>query len=121
MQLESLAYTIDSLAHCPEMKIRYIAIHDIVTEISGHMQFRKQLKKMMEIGKPDPKGKGGDKKGKGRAVDELVMDVTNDEEVEMSEKMANLHSAQRKMRSARRFDEVRHVKIFSVELKSGKL
>ncbi|KAL9102548.1 MAG: hypothetical protein Q9163_002327 [Psora crenata] len=120
-QLESLAYTIDSLAHCPNLEIRYIAIQDILTEVSGHKQFRKHLRRMMESRKPDKGKKGSDKKGKGKAVDPLLLDTVNEEDIDMNEKIENVQSAQRKMRSARRFDEVRHVKIFSLEVRSGKL
>ncbi|KAL9131468.1 MAG: hypothetical protein Q9217_000616 [Psora testacea] len=120
-RLESLAYTIDSLAHCPDLNIRYIAIQDIVTEITGHKQFRKHLKRMMESRKPDGKVKEPDKKGKGKALDPLLRDMVNDEGLEMDEKIEGVQTAQRKMRSARRFEEVRHIKIFSIELRSGKL
>ena len=77
--------------------------------------------RIMEGRQPDKKAKVVDKKGKGKAEDGLLGDATIEEDSEMSERIANVQSAQKKMRCARRFDEVRHIKIFSIELRSGKL
>ena len=121
MQLETLAYTIDSLAHCPDLNIKYIAIAENLIQISGHKHFRKQLKKMMDNRSSPEKRARADAKGKGKAVEPVLMDLDDVSDDDMDEKLANVQLAQRKLRTARRFDEIKSVKVFSAELRAGRL
>lgn len=123
VQMESLAYTIDSLAHCPDLNIKFIAIADNVMQLSGHKQFRKQLKKLMDDrAVPEPQDVS-DKKGKGKAVDPLPMDLDVGSENDSDEKLGHVKLPQKwtGVRIARKLNDVKGVKIFSWEHRTGKL
>ena len=121
LQLESLAFSVDSLVQCAEVKLRYIAISERVTEINGQAHFRKQLKNLIDGSDDQELRLQVDKKGKGKAVepDRLLQEVTSDQELDS--RLARLQAAQRRLRIPRRFDDIDNVKIFSYEVRTGRL
>lgn len=123
MQMESLAYTIDSLAHCPDLNIKFIAIADNVMQLSGHRQFRKQLKKLMDDRAASEPRDVPDKKGKGKAVDPQPMDIDEGSDNDSDEKLGNIKLPQKwsGVRVARKLNDIKGVKIFSLEHRTGRL
>ena len=121
MPMESIAYAIDSLTHCPEANLRYIAIGEFVTEMTGRQQYRSHMEKILERQASLREGKQDDKKGKGKAVDPIQMDIDETSDGDIREKYSRVHSASRKMRATRRFEEIDSVKIFSKEIRNGKI
>ena len=121
MPMESTAYAIDSLTHCPEANLRYIAIGEFVTEMTGRQQYRNYMEKILEKQASVREGKQGDKKGKGKAVDPIQMDIDETSDGDIREKYSRVHSASRRMRATRRFEEIDSVKIYSKEIRNGKI
>ena len=120
MQLESLAYTVDSLIQYSDLKLRYIAIADRATEISGHAQFRQHLRRMID----GPEGlevPSTDRKGKGKAVETNSLQVEMPSDQELDQTLSRIQAAQRKLRITRYIQEIQHVKVFSIEIRTGKL
>lgn len=119
LQLESLNFAVDSLSHCHGVKLRYLALADQVNSLETRPeQFRKHLKIVME------RRKMADRKGKGKAVDSFSpMDEPADDasDRELDDVLAEVTAGEKKLRFSTRFDEVRGVKIFSKEIRSGKL
>ena len=123
MQMESLAYTIDSLAHCPDLNIRFIAIGDNVMQLSGHKQFRNQLRKLIDDRTVAPEPQVSDKKGKGKAVDPGPMDVDEGSDIDSDDKLGNIQLPQKwsGIRIARKLNDIKGIKVFSLEHRTGKL
>ena len=121
MNWESLAYSIDSLVQCSNLKLRYLAIAERIAELGGHEQFRKQLERMMEGPEAEVQCRQSDRKGKGKAVESAVVTVDSLSDQEADPTLAMLQTAQRKLRAFRRFEDIKGVKVFSAEIRMGRL
>ena len=119
LQIESLNFAVDSLSHCPGVKLRYLALADQVSSLESRPEhFRKHLKMVMNHQK--------DKKGKGKAVDlPLPMDKEKDIEDasdrELDDVLAEVAAGEKRLRFSTRFDDVHGVKIFTREIRTGQL
>ena len=117
LQLESLNFAIDGLSHCSGVKLRYLALAEQVTFLNPQpTNFRKHLEAVMEQPKVD-------RKGKGKAVDGMVNgDIEDDaSDHDADEVFVDLSKGERLSRRSVRFDEVDGVKIFTREVRLGKL
>lgn len=116
---ESISFAVDNLSHCPDMKLRYIAImnHVIALETKPD-QFRRHLKAVMDRRK--------DKKGKGKAPADtssgLFIQATDDSgSDEVDDILADMGAGETKLKFSTRFADVKDMKIFSKEVRGGKL
>ena len=116
---ESISFAVDNLSHCPEMKLRYIAMMDQVMALETKPdQFRRHLKAVMDRRK--------DKKGKGKAPADPsfglsipALDDSGSDDVD--DILADMGAGETKLKFSTRFAEVKDVKIFSKEVRGGKL
>lgn len=117
LQLESLNFAVDSLSHCPGVKLRYLALADQVSSLESRPDhFRKHLKIVMEYEK--------DRKGKGKAVDfPPPMDKEEDDasDGELDDVLAEVAAGEKRLRFSTRFDDVKEVKIFAKDIRTGRL
>lgn len=120
MQLEFLNFAIDSLVHCPNVKLRYIAVGPHVYALERRPQhFRNHLKVVMNGRKPD-------RKGKGKAIDDVVPATAGEASYEASgceadEILAGVTAGDKRLRFSTRFEDVKKVRIFAKDLRTGKL
>lgn len=116
-QIESLNFAVDSLSHCPGVKLKYIAIGDQVSSLETRPElFKKHLKTIIER-------RRGDKKGKGKAVDtdgtpEIVEEVSDRE---LDDVLAEVAAGEKKLRFTTTFDNAKDVRMFWREIRTGKL
>ncbi|CAD6570780.1 MAG: hypothetical protein ASARMPREDX12_009169 [Alectoria sarmentosa] len=116
---ESISYAVDNLSHCPEMKLRYIAmINQVVALETKPDHFRRHLKAVMDRHK--------DKKGKGKAPAEtslgLFIPAADDSgSDDVDDILADMGAGETKLKFTTRFVDVKNVKIFSKEVRGGKL
>ncbi|KAG8528155.1 uncharacterized protein KY384_007071 [Bacidia gigantensis] len=118
---ESLSYSIDILSQCPDLRLKYIAIGERVTDLAGHEKFRLQLKNMMTSGQGGQEENQSKKKGKGKAVESLSVEPDGLSDHEMNDKLAKVEHAQKRLRVIRRFEEVESVRIFWLDLRKGRI
>lgn len=112
LQLESMNFAIDSLSHCPGVKLRYLALAEQVNSLESRPDhFRGHMKAAR------------DKKGKGKAVERIPNGHLTDDasEREIDDMLADVIAGEKKIRLATRFDDVKDVKIFSREIRTGRL
>ena len=115
---ENLNFAIDSLSHCPEMKLQYIAIgNSVILLTSRPEQFTSQQASLM--------GKRTDKKGKGKApADHIGLLLEQSDEStsdDAEEALASVMAGESKLRIATKFGAVQDVKIFTRQIRTGKL
>ena len=111
LQQESLNFGIDSLTHCPNMKIRYIALIIYIVTYEANPEFRKHLKTVTERHK--------NAKGKGKAPALSVPPSLDDSSCEeLDDHFGELTAREKKLT---KFSDVRDVKIFSQRVRLGKL
>lgn len=118
LQDERLKFAIDSLAHCPNVKLRYLAMGEKVQLLEQRpLAFRTRLNIVMDRRRSD------DKKGKGKAVDRFgdldFIDHTSDRELD--ETLEAIPPEDRKRRFSTPINSVKGVRIFSKQIRSGKL
>ena len=119
LQNESISFAVDNLSHCPDMKLRYIAmVGQVVALETKPDQFRRHLKAVMD--------RRRDKKGKGKvpadATLNLFIPATEDSgSDDVDDILADMGAGETKLKFATRFAEVKGVKIFSKEIRGGKL
>ena len=119
LQNESISFAVDNLSHCPNMKLRYIAMVGQVVALEAKPdQFRRHLKAVMDRRK--------DKKGKGKVPADaslnLFIPTTDDSgSDDVDDILADMGAGETKLKFATRFAEVKDVKIFSKEIRGGKL
>lgn len=119
LQNESVSFAVDNLSHCPNMKLRYIAmVAQVVALEAKPDQFRRHLKAVMDRRK-DRKGKG---KVPADASLNLFIPATDDSgSDDVDDILADMGAGETKLRFATRFGEVKDVKMFSKEIRGGKL
>lgn len=116
MQNESLNFAVDSLSHCRDMKIKYIAIADTVVAIESRPeQFKRHLTMVMDKRK-NKKGKG---KASGDTFSSLSFEESGSDEVE--DALAEVMAGESKLRIPTIFSAVDDVKIFSRQIRGGRL
>lgn len=118
LQIESLNFAVDSLAHCPDVKLRYLALGEQVNSLETRPEsVGRYLKRVVELEK--------DRKGKGKAVDfaPSPMDKYDDiSDQELEEMLVEASSGGKKRhRFSTRFDDVKGVKVFTREVRTGRL
>lgn len=119
LQGESISFAVDNLSHCPDMKLRYIAMLNQVMALETKPdQFRRHLKAVMDRRK--------DKKGKGKAPADsnlgLYLPATDDSgSDDVDDILADMGAGETKLKFSTRFADVKDVRIFSKEIRSGKL
>ena len=120
LQHESLNFAVDSLSHCSGVKLRYLAIGDQVSSLESRPDhFRKHLKMVMEHEK--------DRKGKGKAVDflpsleKLDREEEDGSDRELDDVLAEVAAGEKKLRFSTRFEDVKGVKVFAKEVRTGRL
>jgi hypothetical protein len=104
---ESRKFTIDNITHCPELKIRYLAMTGVVFELARKPKSRKV--------KRDRKGKG-----KGKAKEGEVGGGGGETD---SDNFSEIEEGGLEMACVKhlKFTDVRWVRIFSKEVRTGKL
>ena len=117
-QSETLNFAIDSLSHCPNIKLRYLALGEHVTSLQT---LPANFPKHMKI--PKEKTSKIDKKGKGKAVDVVANgdSVEDNSDRELGDILALISAGENRLRLTQRFDDVRDVKIFKKEIRTGRL
>ena len=116
---ESISFAVDNLSHCPDMKLRYMAMNDQVIALESKPdQFRRHLKAVMD--------KRKDKKGKGKALADaspnlFVPGTDESGSDEVDDILADMGAGETKLKFSTRFVDTKDVKIFSKEVRGGKL
>ena len=101
------------------MKLRYIAMMNQVTALEAKPeQFRRHLKAVMD--------KRKDRKGKGKAPADVTLGLfvpaTDDSgSDDVDDILADMGAGETKLKFSTRFADVKDVKIFSKEVRGGKL
>lgn len=119
LHAESISFAVDNLSHCPDMKLRYIGMLNQVMALEAKPdQFRRHLKAVMDRRK--------DKKGKGKAPADtslgLFLPATDDSgSDDVDDILADMGAGETKLKFSTRFADVKDVKIFSKEIRGGKL
>ena len=119
LQGESINFAVDNLSHCPEMKLRYIAmLNQVIALETKPDQFRRHLKAVMD--------KRKDKKGKGKVPADATLNLfippTDDSgSDDVDEILADMGAGETKLRFSTRFVDVKDVKIFSKEIRLGRV
>ena len=112
---ESLSFAVDSLSHCPNMRIKYIALVNQVVMLETK-QFNKALQLVMEKRNKDKKGKG---KATSDAISSLMEAFEDSDSDGSSEFLADVMN--HKIRFASNFAAASDVEIFSKKIRLGKL
>ena len=119
LQGESISFAVDNLSHCPDMKLRYIAMMGQVMALETKPDhLRRHLKAVID--------KRKDKKGKGKipadATLNLFMPAVDDSgSDDVDDFLADMGAGETKLKFATRFTDVKDVKIFSKEIRGGRL
>ena len=100
---ESRKFTIDNITHCPELKIKYLAMSGLVFELARRPKSWKAKKPIADL------------KGKGKARSEAISADSDD--------FSEIEGGGLEMACVKhlKFAEVPTVKIFRKEIRSGKL
>lgn len=115
---ESLNFAIDSLSHCPGMKLRYIAIANSVIALESKPDQHTKSKRMASERRKDKKGKG---KASPSDISSLLEQLDNSGSDDAEEALAEVIAGESKLRLPTRFGAVEDVKIFSKQIRLGKL
>ena len=116
---ESLSFAVDSLSHCPNMRIKYIAlVNQVVMLETKPPQFNKALQLVMEKRNRDKKGKG---KATSDAISSLIEAFEDSDSDGSSEFLADVMAGDHKIRFASNFAAANDVEIFTKEIRLGKL
>ena len=109
---ECRRFTIDNIGHCPQLKIRYLAMTGMVFELGVRRQSRPVRKKVVL----DPKGKG---KAKASDAIETAQSSTDSDDFSFSE----IESGGQELVCLKhlKFPDVPDVVIFRKEIRTGKL
>ncbi|KAL6715128.1 hypothetical protein ACLMJK_007390 [Lecanora helva] len=118
MQSESANFAVDSLCHFSDMKIKYLAIGNYAVLL----QSKPSLKSMKDYLGVDV-GRQKDRKGKGKATLRSSYDQDGDDSAsdEAEEALAGIRGGQAKTRLHADIYRLGHVKIFSQQLRLGKI
>ena len=120
---ESLNFAIDSLYHCPEMKLKYIAVANTASTLDLQSHPSKTQS-------PNTASSQKDKKGKGKApmgqpslpwLDQSDGFSSDETEEALANTAISQQDKQRRLRFTTRFGAVDDVKIFSKQMRLGKL
>ena len=115
---ESLSFAVDSLSHCPNMRIKYLAlVNQVVMLETKPPQFNKALQLVMEKRNRDKKGKG---KATSDAISSLIEAFEDSDSDGSSEFLADVMAGDHKIRFASNFATANDVKIFTKEIRLGK-
>lgn len=115
LQIESLTFAADSISHLPQQKIKYLALESHVTCIERKSDFVRQCLEM-ERGKKT-KGKG---KGKAKMRESPTTYCSSDSDLAVDE-FAEITSMETRLRFGIDFWEIKGIKIFQKEIRTGKL
>ena len=116
---ESLSFAVDSLSHCPNMRIKYIAlVNQVVMLETKPPQFNKALQLVMEKRNRDKKGKG---KATSDAISSLMEAFEDSDSDGSSEFLADVMAGDHKIRFASNFAAANDVEIFTKKIRLGKL
>lgn len=119
MLQESLSFAVDSLSHCPNMRIKYIAlVSQVVMLETKPPQFNKALQLVMEKRNRDKKGKG---KATSDAISSLIEVFEDSDSDGSSEFLADVMAGDHKIRFASNFMAANDVEIFTKEIRLGRL
>ena len=118
LQSESLSFAVDSLSHCPDMRIRYIAIVNSVVSLESKPKYMKDHLTMAMEKRRDKKGKG---KAPSSAFSSLLDQFEETASDEAEEALAGIMAGESRLRIPRDFSELDDVKIFSKQIRTGKL
>ena len=119
MHNESLSFAVDSLSHCPNMRIKYIAlVNQVVMLETKPPQFNKALQLVMEKRNRDKKGKG---KATSDAISSLMEAFEDSDSDGSSEFLADVMAGDHKIRFTSNFAAANDVEIFTKEIRLGKL
>lgn len=119
LQNESLSFAADNFSHCRDMKLRYLSIaNNVITIQSKLEQYGQHVAMVMKRRK--------DKKGKGKSKEDASMDMSylldncegsgSDDDI-----VAELMAVERQLRTPTFFHTVHDVKIFTTQMRFGRL
>lgn len=111
---ECRKFTIDNINHCPGLKIRYLAISNVVYELARKSHYGPALRRLAKASAADSKGKGKAKADERSSSRELSAD---------SEDFSEIESGGLEMACIKhlKFTDVPGVKIFQLDIRTGKL
>ena len=118
LQNESLSFAVDSLSHCPDMKIKYIAIVNSVVALESKPEHRKSRMTAALDKRKDKKGKGKAPEDSFSSLLEQFEDSASDE---VEEAVTDFMAGETKLKVPRQFADADDVKIFSKQVRMGKL
>jgi hypothetical protein len=114
LHIETLTFAADAISHLPHQKIKYLALDSHVTCIERKPDFVRQY---LETNKPKrSKGKG---KGKAKMSESTNTDVSSDSD--LTDDFAEISSMETRLRFGMDFWEIKGIKIFHKDIRTGKL
>lgn len=116
LQTESLSFAADNISHLPDQKIRYLALGDHMTSIERKIDSSRKYNDMKKERKQRLKGKG-----KGKANLPEVSSLDNSSDSDDIDEMAENTTVETRLRFGVNFWEVRDIKLFRKDIRTGKL
>lgn len=114
LQIESLTFAADTISHLPRQKIKYLALDNTVTSIERKPDFVRQYMEAQKLKKN--KGKG---KGKAKISDSTNIDGSS--ESDLADEFSEISSMETRLRFGMDFWDVKGIKIFQKEIRTGRL
>lgn len=114
LQIESLTFAADTISHLPQQKIKYLALDSHVTSIERKPDFVRQYIEASRLKKF--KGKG---KGKAKISESTNLDISSDSDV--ADEFAEISSMETRLRYGMDFWEIKGIRIFQKDIRTGKL
>jgi hypothetical protein len=115
---ESRKFTIDNITHIPELKIKYLAMDNIVFELARKPSYIRDKEKEKGTAEADAKGKG-----KGKEKEVLGAYGDGDGMTDGEEDFSDIESGTLEMACVKhlKFSDLPSVTIFKKEVRTGKL
>ena len=119
LQNESISFAVDNLSHCPDSKLKYIAmLTQVIALETKPDHFRRHFKAMM-VKKKALKGKA--KIPPDNALNVFPPTTDDSGSDDLDDILAEMGAGETKIKFATRLMDVKDVKIFSKEIRGGKL
>ncbi len=114
LQIECLAFAIDAHAISPSEKLSYVALGENVDRIERRpdQAKKRKIKKILES--------GIDRKGKGKAIDFLSPGQADTSDGELEDLLADMATSEARHRTTY-INEIKGVKVFTKEIRTGRL
>ena len=114
LQIESLTFAADTISHLPRQKIKYLALDSHVTCIERKPDFVRHYMEMEKLKRAKSKGKG-----KAKMKESNNMEGSSDSD--LADDYSETSSMETRLRFGMEFWEIKGIKIFQKEIRTGKL